>query len=147
MDADAGFPKTLTPREGKFNFLNPHEESTIFGLFMPESFGPNRGVTYTVPSDKVGWDDGYGTWSDDPLNVANDMDAYLSRMLYCSDAADMRRAIAWVREHEDTWRPLWLKGKADDLNVEADRLENEARNMRRKADALYKQAVEFADGR
>lgn len=58
MDSETGFPKVLPTRTGRFNFLNPSEESIIFGLFMPESFGPNRGLTYVVPEEKVGWDDG-----------------------------------------------------------------------------------------
>lgn len=146
MDSETGFPKALPTRTGRFNFLRPSEETTIFGLFMPESFGPNRGLTYNVPTEKVGWDDGYGTNSDDPLDVANDMDAYLKRMLFCSDASEMRRAIAWVRDNEAAWRPRWLKDKADDMNSKADALESEARSLRRKADDLYKQAVGFTDG-
>lgn len=130
-------PKAMEPSYGQFNLCSTEKEWQ-YGLLMPDDYNGQKCVSMCVPEEK--WLGRYGTDSDDPIEIVDELDAQMRSYWIMTDGPAIKAAIQWVRDNEQTWRPLWLSAKAEELDLRAKRLEDEVLTLRKSSSRLREEA-------
>lgn len=119
----------FTRTVGRFNLMNPSEESAAYTFYLPEG-APKRTFSTTVePGSFYDYEH-----TDDPWEAIDGIERYLNeRILYSSQKSIILECIQWMRDNEAEQRVYWWEER---LEREQKKLRDQQETVDRVARAL-----------
>jgi len=124
---------TITTSEGRFNLLNPSEVKTSNRVIIYNDDGSLLKAVSVLDDGPI-FDD-----TDEPEDIAEELEEWLDGMIYTSDEKEIRDMIQFLREHSKEL----LKGK---LHRDIKRIEEKIKELNEEKERLRKQYEELLAG-
>ena len=124
---------TITTSEGRFNLLNPSEVKTSNRVIIYNDDGSSLKAVSVLDDGPI-FDD-----TDEPEDIAEELEEWLDGMIYTSDEKEIRDMIQFLREHSKEL----LKGK---LRRDIKRIEEKIKELNEEKERLREQYEELLAG-
>lgn len=121
----------VSRRVGAYNFIRPDEEQANWSIHF-ELDGQKHVISQTVPLegdyDLVG--------ETDPWEVANAIEGYVKRLLYCSSKERTFETIKILRDNETQLRLQWNQQRVCEKEKKIQELEKEIARIKSETEEL-----------